>query len=217
MDESLELIVGLGNPGLEHRRARHNTGFWFVDLLAQRHGGEFRARRRLFGDVADITLEGRRIRLLKPMTYMNDSGRAVAAACAFYKIPSQSVLVAYDELDILPGRAKLRFNGGPGGHNGVRNVAECVGRDFWRLRLGIGHPGPGQRERVIGYVLRRPTPDEQGAILDAVLAAADALEVFLDKGAERAKTQLHSRHLKDRTPQGTDPQDTEPEGNGSAP
>ena len=204
MDESLELIVGLGNPGPEHRRARHNAGFWFVDLLAQRHGGRFRARRRLFGDTAEITLEGRRIRLLKPMTYMNDSGRAVAAACSFYKTPTQRLLVACDELDIPPGRARLRFNGGPGGHNGVRDVAACIGRDFWRLRLGIGHPGPGLRERVIGYVLRRPTADEQGAILDAVLAAADALEVFLNMGPERAKTQLHSRHFEDRTARDAD-------------
>ena len=200
MDDSLELVVGLGNPGLEHRRARHNAGFWFVDLLAQRFGGEFRARRRLYGDTAEITVLGRRIRLLKPMTYMNDSGRAVAAATAYYKIPSERTLVVYDELDLAPGRVKLRFNGGPGGHNGVRNVADCVGRDFWRLRLGIGHPGPGHKDRVIGYVLRRPPADEHGAILDTVLAGADALEVFLEKGAERAKTQLHSRHIEDPAP-----------------
>ena len=197
MEDSLELVVGLGNPGLEHRRARHNAGFWFVDLLAQRHGGQFRARRRLYGDTADITLRGRRIRLLKPMTYMNDSGRAVAAAIAYYKTPVERTLVVHDDLDLVPGRAKLRFNGGPGGQRGVRNVAECVGKDFWRLRLGIGHPGPGRRERVVGYVLRRPPADEHGAILDAVLASADALEVFLEKGAERAKTQLHSRRLED--------------------
>ena len=195
MDDSLDLVVGLGNPGLEHRRARHNAGFWFVDLLAHRHGGEFRPRRRLYGDTCEITILDRRIRLLKPMTYMNDSGRAVAATVAYYKTPIERTLVVYDELDLVPGRAKLRFNGGPGGHNGVRNVAECIGRDFWRLRLGIGHPGPGRREQVIGYVLRRPSADEHGAILDAVLASADALEVFLDKGAERAKTQLHSRQL----------------------
>ena len=197
MDDSLELVVGLGNPGLEHRRARHNAGFWFVDLLAQRYGGEFRARRRLYGDTAEITVLGRRIRLLKPMTYMNDSGRAVAAATSYYKTPTERTLVVYDELDLVPGRAKLRFNGGHGGHNGARSVAECVGRDFWRLRLGIGHPGPGRKDRVIGYVLRRPPAEEHGAILDAVLAAADALEVFLEKGAERAKTQLHSRPLED--------------------
>ncbi len=205
MDDSLDLVVGLGNPGLEHRRARHNAGFWFVDLLAQRHGGKFRPRRRLYGDTADITIQGRRIRLLKPMTYMNDSGRAVAAAVAYYKTPTERTLVVYDELDLVPGRAKLRFNGGPGGHNGVRNVDECIGRDFWRLRLGIGHPGPGRRERVIGYVLRRPPADEHGAILDAVLASADALEVFLDKGAERAKTQLHSRQLEDPASGDDDP------------
>lgn len=197
MDDSLELVVGLGNPGLEHRRARHNAGFWFVDLLAQRYGGKFRARRRLYGDTAEITVLGRRVRLLKPMTFMNDSGRAVAASIAYYKIPTDRTMVVYDELDLVPGRAKLRFNDGHGGHNGVRSVAECIGRDFWRLRLGIGHPGPGRKDRVIGYVLRRPPADEQGAILDAVLASADALEVFLEKGAERAKTQLHSRRLED--------------------
>ena len=206
MDDSLELVVGLGNPGLEHRRARHNAGFWFVDLLAQRYGGKFRVRRRLYGDTAEITVQGHRIRLLKPMTYMNDSGRAVAAATAYYKIPTERTLVVYDELDLVPGRAKLRFNGGPGGHNGVRNVAECVGRDFWRLRLGIGHPGPGRKDRVIGYVLRRPPADEHGAILDTVLAAADALEVFLEKGAERAKTQLHSRPLEDTAAGDADPE-----------
>ncbi|MDE0002100.1 MAG: aminoacyl-tRNA hydrolase [Rhodospirillaceae bacterium] len=206
MDDSLELVVGLGNPGLEHRRARHNAGFWFVDLLARRYGGEFRARRRLYGDTAEITVQGRRIRLLKPMTYMNDSGRAVAAAIAYYKTPTERTLVVYDELDLVPGRAKLRFNGGPGGHNGVRNVAECVGRDFWRLRLGIGHPGPGRKDRVIGYVLRRPPADEHGAILDTVLAAADALEVFVEKGAERAKTQLHSRPLEDTAAGDADPE-----------
>ena len=207
MDDSLELVVGLGNPGLEHRRARHNAGFWFVDLLAQRYDGKFRARRRLYGDTAEITVQGRRIRLLKPMTYMNDSGRAVAAATAYYKIPTERTLVVYDELDLAPGRAKLRFNGGPGGHNGVRDVADCIGRDFWRLRLGIGHPGPGRRDRVIGYVLRRPPADEHGAILDTVLAAADALEVFLEKGAERAKTQLHSRPLEDTAAGDTDPEE----------
>ena len=198
MDNSLDLIVGLGNPGFEHRSARHNAGFWFVDLVAQQYGGTYRTRRRLYGDVAEITIADRRIRLLKPMTYMNDSGRAVAAAAAYYKTPLERVLVAYDELDLEPGRAQLRFNRGHGGHNGARNVVDCVGRGFWRLRLGIGHPGPGRKDRVIGYVLRRPSAEHQGAILDAVVAAADALVVFLEKGSERAKTQLHSRDTEAR-------------------
>ncbi len=206
MDDSLQLVVGLGNPGPEHRRARHNAGFWFVDLLARRYGGEFKPQRRLYGDTADIHVGGHRLRLLKPMTYMNDSGRSVAAATAFYKTPGEGTLVVYDELDLSPGRAKLRFNGGHGGHNGVRNVIERVGTDFWRLRLGIGHPGPGRRERVVGYVLRRPTPEEQGEILGAVLAAADALEVFLEKGAERAKTQLHSRPVQEPAHGDADPE-----------
>ena len=200
MDDSLQLIVGLGNPGVEHQRARHNAGFWFADLLARRYAGEFRPQRRLYGDLARITVSNRRIRLLKPMTYMNDSGRAVAAAVSYYKVPLEQVLVAYDELDLVPGRAQLRFNGGHGGHNGMRNIVERVGSGFWRLRLGIGHPGPGRRELVVGYVLRRPGPEQHGAILDAVLASADALEVFVDKGAERAKTQLHSRRVENRSP-----------------
>lgn len=200
MDNLLELIVGLGNPGLEHQRARHNAGFWLLDLLAQRHGGEFRASRRVCGDIAEISVADRRIRLLKPMTHMNDSGRAVTAATAFYKTPLARVMVAHDELDLVPGRAQLRFNGGHGGHNGVRNVTDRVGRDFWRLRFGIGHPGPGLGHEVIGYVLRRPPPEEYGAILDAVMAAADALAVFLDQGVERAKTQLHGRRLEESSP-----------------
>ena len=196
MENPLELIVGLGNPGPGYRDARHNAGFWFVDLLARRHGGVFRGERRFHGDLAEIDCDGRRLRLLKPMTYMNNSGRAVAAAAAFYKTPLPHMLVAYDELDLAPGRAQLRFNGGHGGHNGARDITACVGREFWRLRLGIGHPGPGRRDQVVGYVLQRPAAEDREAILDAVTAAADALPVFLGQGAERAQTQLHSRGVK---------------------
>ena len=193
MGSPLELIVGLGNPGPEHLSTRHNAGFWFVDLLAREHGGAFRFENRFHGEIAEINVAGHRIRMLKPTTYMNDSGRAIAAMTAYYKTPPEHVLVAYDELDLAPGRVQLRFDGGHGGHNGMRNVVECVGKAFWRLRLGIGHPGPGRKDQVVNYVLQRPSSVDQEAILDAVVASIDALPVFLDKGAERAKTQLHSR------------------------
>jgi len=193
MGTPLELIVGLGNPGAEHLRTRHNAGFWFVDLLARGHGGEYRLENRFHGEMADITIGTHRIRILKPMTYMNDSGRAVAAITAFYKTPLEQVLVAYDELDLAPGRAQLKFDGGHGGHNGMRNVTECVGKAFWRLRVGIGHPGPGRKDQVVNYVLQRPSSQDQDAILDAIAASAEALPIFLDQSAERAKTRLHSR------------------------
>ena len=193
MGNPLQLIVGLGNPGVEHLTTRHNAGFWFVDLLAQSHGGTFRLENRFHGEIAEINVGSLRIRMLKPLTYMNDSGRSIAAMTAYYKLPLEHVLVAYDELDLVPGRAQLRFDGGHGGHNGMRNVVECVGKGFWRLRLGIGHPGPGRRDQVTNYVLQRPSSEDQEAILDAVVAGMDALPVFLDEGAEKAKTRLHSR------------------------
>ena len=209
MGNPIDLIVGLGNPGAEHLSTRHNAGFWFVDLLARDHGGMFRSENRFHGEFAEINVGSHRIRLLKPTTYMNDSGRSVAAATAYHKTPLEHVLVAYDELDLVPGRAQLKFDGGHGGHNGMRNVVECVGKAFWRLRLGIGHPGPGRKSQVSNYVLQRPSSDDQDAILDAVLAAVDALPVFLDDGAERAKTRLHSRGVEARPYKSTDADQSE--------
>ena len=198
MASPIELIVGLGNPGAEHLTTRHNAGFWFVDLLAREHGGTFRYENRFHGEIAEINLASHRLRMLKPTTYMNDSGRSVAAMTAYFKIPLEHVLVAYDELDLVPGRAQLRFNGGPGGHNGMRSVIECVGKSFWRLRLGIGHPGPGRKDQVSNYVLQRPSSADQEAILDAVVAAVETLPVFLEESPERAKTKLHSRGVEAR-------------------
>ncbi len=198
MGTPLQLIVGLGNPGPEHLTTRHNAGFWLVDLLARNHSGKFRSENRFHGEIAEINVDGHRIRLLKPMTYMNDSGRSVAAVTTYYKVPLEHVLLAYDELDLSPGRAQLKFDGGHGGHNGMRNVVECVGKKFWRLRLGIGHPGPGRRDQVTNYVLQRPSAEDQEAILNAVVSGVEALPVFLDEGAEKAKTQLHSRDVEPR-------------------
>ncbi|HEY5624776.1 MAG TPA: aminoacyl-tRNA hydrolase [Gammaproteobacteria bacterium] len=198
MGQDLELIVGLGNPGPEHQRTRHNAGFWFVDILAQAHGGSFRSESKFHGDAGEVTIGNHRIRLLKPLTYMNASGRSILAMATFYKIPSENILVAYDELDLEPGRAQLRFDGGHGGHNGMRDVVRCLGSEFWRLRLGIGHPGQGRRDDVVNYVLRPASAEDEDEIIDAINAAIEAVKVFIDQGPERAKTQLHSRGVKPR-------------------
>ena len=196
MGTQIDLIVGLGNPGAEYAATRHNAGFWFVDLLAQEHGGRFTHARKLHGDSAEITLVGQRIRLLKPMTYMNLSGQAVSAAVNFYKIPIEHVLVAYDELDLPPGRVQLRFDGGSAGHNGISNVIEHLGTTFWRVRFGVGHPRDAQapgRKDVIDHVLERASAAEDDAIRAALREAADTLPVLLEHGGERAKNRLHTR------------------------
>jgi len=212
MGTQIDLIVGLGNPGAEYATTRHNAGFWFVDLLASEHGGNFSRDRKLQGESAEIKIAGHRIRLLKPTTYMNLSGQSVSAAISYYKIPSENVLVAYDELDLPVGRAQLRFDGGGAGHNGVGSIIEHVGTKFWRLRFGVGHPrdeeraASGRRD-VIDHVLKRANAADEAAIRDKLREAADALPVMLEHGAERAKNKLHMR--KPAAPPAADPQETE--------
>jgi PTH1 family peptidyl-tRNA hydrolase len=187
----LQIIVGLGNPGPEHRMTRHNAGFWFVDALARAQGADFRPHARYQGDVCRVTVAGREITLLKPQTYMNRSGLAIRALLDYQKVPAGEMLVVHDELDLSPGVARLKLGGGPGGHNGLRDTITHVGPDFWRLRLGIGHPG--DRSQVIDYVLHRPGPDEEQQILDALAASLQALETFVSQGAEKAMHWLHTR------------------------
>jgi PTH1 family peptidyl-tRNA hydrolase len=197
MGTPLDLIVGLGNPGPEYEATRHNAGFWFVDLLAREHRGTFSREKKLQGETAEIALAGHRIRLLKPMTYMNLSGQAVGAAVHYYKIPTERVLVAYDELDLPSGRAQLRFDGSSAGHKGIDSVIEHIGTAFWRLRFGIGHPrdkdDAGGRKDVIDHVLKRAAGDEAAALREKLQEAAALLPVLLEHGAERAKNRLHTR------------------------
>lgn len=206
MGNPLDLIVGLGNPGPEYATTRHNAGFWFVDLLAREHGGTFTRERKLHGEAAEIRIAGRRIRLLKPMTYMNLSGESVQAAVHFYKIPLEHVLVAYDELDLPAGRAQLKFDGSSAGHNGIGSVIEHVGPKFWRLRFGVGHPrdkgAGGGRNNVINHVLKRASAAEEQLIMDALREAADVLPIMLEHGAERAKNKLHTRKAPPATTDG---------------
>lgn len=187
----LSIIVGLGNPGPEHQLTRHNAGFWFVDALARAQGAQFRSHSRYHGEVCRATLDGRELVLLKPHTYMNRSGLAVRALLDYVKVPVGEVLVVHDELDLPPGTARFKLGGGHGGHNGLRDTITHCGADFWRLRLGIGHPG--DRSQVIDYVLQRASRADEDAIVSSIGTSLDALSIFVRDGAEKAMNALHTQ------------------------
>jgi PTH1 family peptidyl-tRNA hydrolase len=189
----LRLIVGLGNPGAEHLRTRHNAGFWFVDALARQADGRFGNESKLSGETAKIHYANRALWLLKPTTYMNASGRSIAAALRYWKIEPDEMLVAHDDLDLPPGTVRLKFDGGHGGQNGLRDIFQHVGHGrFHRLRIGIGHPGPGNRDRVTPWVLGRPSAADENAILDAIGRAFDVLPLVVEGECEKAMLQLHT-------------------------
>lgn len=187
----LKIIVGLGNPGPEHVLTRHNAGFWFVDALAARHSGRFRSHTKFQGDICRLTLSGNDITLLKPSTYMNRSGLAIRALADYIKASAADILVVHDELDLPVGEVRFKVGGGHGGHNGLRDTITHIGADFWRLRIGIGHPG--DKSEVIDYVLHRAPQAEEDAIIDSIGAALDELPVFLERGAEQAMNSLHGK------------------------
>ncbi|HET9190588.1 MAG TPA: aminoacyl-tRNA hydrolase [Rudaea sp.] len=187
----LRLLVGLGNPGAEHLRTRHNAGFWFVDALARREGARFGLETKLHGETAKIVLEGQPLLLLKPNTFMNKSGIAVATALRYWKIAPEEMLVAHDDLDLPPGAARLKFDGGHGGQNGLRDIFAHLGHgEFHRLRLGIGHPG--HKDRVTPWVLGRPGKADEDAILGAVSAALDVLPLAVAGDFNEAMKRLHT-------------------------
>ena len=170
----LRLIVGLGNPGPEHARTRHHAGFWFADALAERERGRFGLESKLFGETCKVQLAGQPVWLLKPATYMNLSGKSVTAALRFWKIEPEEALLAHDDLDLAPGTARLKFDGGHGGQNGLRDTLQLLGHGrFKRLRIGIGHPG--HKDRVTPWVLGKPGRDDEAAILRAIDDALDVL------------------------------------------
>ena len=193
MGTPIRLVVGLGNPGREHEATRHNAGFWFADALAARSGAAFTGEARFHGRIARAVGD---VRLLKPGTYMNLSGRAVAAVAQFFGIASPEILVAHDELDLEPGDAKMKFGGGTAGHNGLRDIAAQLGGSaFWRLRLGIGHPRDSAipQQEVVDYVLQAPRAGERAAIDDALARALDAWPAIAAGDFERAMMALHTR------------------------
>lgn len=191
MSEEIKLIVGLGNPGREYESTRHNAGFWWVDEFAHVHQCMFKAEGKFHGLAARSQVYGRELFLLKPQAFMNLSGRAVGALAQFYKILPQNILVVHDELDLPPGSAKLKMGGGHGGHNGLKDIIAHLGtRDFWRLRLGIGHPG--ERADVSGYVLNTPRREELELIEHAMQRAQDVAPLIVEGKLEAAMLKLHS-------------------------
>jgi PTH1 family peptidyl-tRNA hydrolase len=191
----IQIIVGLGNTGTRYEDTRHNAGFWFVDLLCRQFGGQFREDRRYQGEVARLSVGGRDVILLKPSTFMNRSGNSVRSLAAYLKIPADEILVAHDELDLPVGTVRLKRGGGAGGHNGLKDVIAHMGREFYRLRIGIGHPG--HPTDVIDYVLNRPTADEDRQIRESIEQAVDVMPVLLGEGEQHAMNRLHTRSDRD--------------------
>jgi PTH1 family peptidyl-tRNA hydrolase len=185
----LRLIVGLGNPGAEYEHTRHNAGWWLLEALARQANGSWRLESAHQAEVARARIGDGEPWLAKPQGYMNRSGTAVGALSRFYRIEPQEILVVHDDIDLPPGIARFKQGGGHGGHNGVRDVIAHIGADFWRLRLGVGHPGA--RERVLDAVLDRPSASEQHAIEEAMQRALEALPELLRGGAQRAMQRLH--------------------------
>jgi len=184
------LVAGLGNPGREHARDRHNVGWMVVDELARRHGGSFKSK--FSGQLAEIRIDGDvKLALLKPETYMNVSGQSVAPAARFFKVPPEQILVVHDEGDFDLGRLQLRLGGGLAGHNGLRSVAQALGTpEFMRLRIGVGRPGRGDRRDLADYVLSNFEPEDDAESI--VARAADAVEATVRDGLEAAQRELHT-------------------------
>ena len=188
----IKLLVGLGNPGPEYEHTRHNAGFWWVDAAARRLGARLTAERAFFGLAGRATHPEGPVWLLEPQTYMNLSGKAVAALARFYKIAPQELLVVHDELDLPPGQMRLKLGGGHAGHNGLRDIHAQLGSpDYWRLRLGIGHPGV--KAEVANYVLRKPPAAEREAIEQSIDASLAQLDLLIAGRMEQAMMKLHPR------------------------
>src|SRR6476660_3919572 len=188
---ALRLIVGLGNPGAEYLRTRHNAGFWFIDALARREGARFGNETKLHGETAKVNLEGQAIWLLKPNTFVNKSGIAVASALRYWKIEAEEMLGAHDGLDLPPGTARLKFDGGHGGQNGLRDIAQHLGHGkYHRLRVGIGHPG--HKDRVTAWVLGRAGKDDEASILRAIDDALGVLPLAARGDFNEAMKRLHT-------------------------
>ncbi|MEK6806808.1 MAG: aminoacyl-tRNA hydrolase [Pseudomonadota bacterium] len=192
MSPSIRLIVGLGNPGREYARTRHNAGFWFADALAEKHGGSFRTESKFRGELAQVRIENETLLVLKPATFMNSSGESVQALAAFHKLTPEQILVVHDELDLPIGAARLKAGGGHGGHNGLRSLHQHLGEAYLRLRLGVGHPGT--KERVHGYLTDERTPAEEENLIQAgIKAALNVMPALVTGGIEKAMQLLHSQ------------------------
>ena len=189
--QSIRLIAGLGNPGSQYDQTRHNAGFWFVDELAKQYNGKFATEKRFSGEVAKIQIGTNTVWLLKPMTFMNRSGLAVQQLASFYQIPVEEILIAHDELDIAPGEIRLKQAGGHGGHNGLRDIHAHLTANYWRLRIGVGHPG--DRNKVVDYVLSRPSAIDGVEIQYAIELGCKQIEWIVQGETQKAMQALHTR------------------------
>ncbi len=191
LSAAVALIVGLGNPGPEYEETRHNAGFWFVEQVARQQGEQFRLESKFKGEITKVVIKGQQVWLLKPNTFMNRSGQSVAALARFYKIPLENILVVHDELDLPPGTSRIKQGGGHGGHNGLRDiVAQMGGKEFMRLRVGIGHPG--NSKQVSNYVLSRASADDQRLIEESLADALEVLPQVVSGEFQKAMNSLHS-------------------------
>ena len=208
----IKLFVGLGNPGAEYEATRHNAGFWWVDALARELKVALVTEKGYHGAVARTTVNGQTIWLLEPRTFMNLSGRSVAALARFFKIQPEEILVAHDELDVVPGQAKLKFGGSHAGHNGLRDIHAQMGTDdYWRLRLGIGHPGV--KSEVPNWVLQKPAPEQRKAMEECVERTLKAVPAMLAGEMDKATMLVHTSkppRPKPPRPEGTPPGSTPP-------
>ncbi len=190
--KTLKLIVGLGNPGQKYAQTRHNAGFWFMDELCSHYNVQLKEQKKFHASACKATIEGKELWLLKPATFMNLSGKSVAALANFYKIQNDEILVVYDELDLPVGSAKIKKGGGHGGHNGLRDIIAMTGsKDFYRLRLGIGHPG--DKSKVVSWVLNRATTDDEISIQQAIKKSLMVLPDLLHGKLEKATKELHTK------------------------
>lgn len=207
------MLVGLGNPGPEYAATRHNAGFWFIDEAARKLGATLQPERSYFGLVARVNRPDGPLWLLEPMTFMNLSGKAVGALARFFKIAPGEILVAHDELDLQPGQVKIKLGGGVAGHNGLRDIQAQLGSpDFWRLRLGIGHPGV--KAEVVNYVLKKPSPDHLVEIEKSIEQSLSALDLLLQGDMDNAVMKIHARPPRPKPPKPPKPApapDDEPE------
>tara|TARA_Y100000588_G_scaffold109333_1_gene119838 strand:+ start:8027 stop:8635 length:609 start_codon:yes stop_codon:yes gene_type:complete len=188
----ISLVCGLGNPGAQYEATRHNAGFWFLDALQRVVPLPWRPETRFFGDLADTRVGQQRVRFLKPATFMNECGGAVASVCSYFDIPAEAVLVVHDDLDLPPGTVRVKQGGGHGGHNGLRDIFSKLGsREFIRLRIGIGHPG--NSDDVTDWVLRKPSSEDKTAILDAIDRALDEINPMMAGDLEPVMKALHTQ------------------------
>ncbi len=187
----LSIIAGLGNPEDKYERTLHNAGFWFVDAVARKYGGQFRYEKKFDAEICKVGIDGADVWLAKPQSYMNHSGQPVRAVLDYYRLNPRHMLVAHDEIDLPPDVIRFKQGGGHGGHNGIRDVMAHCGKDFMRLRIGVGHPG--EKDKVTGYVLKRGSSEVEAAVEKNIDAALDVIPVLMDDGLNAAMKKLHTK------------------------